>query len=186
MNRILRVAGHTSPNRTTVERICYRGHLVKESTALSMLRAFTKFAEQEGRAVNEALLSGNSALTEFGWRVVNLWGTIAAKSGQSINAQTNLIGNIASIANLTPEAIIEAGRGKCVLIPESVANDISRAAQEVLKLPQPLKVERRPINDTSFKPIGANGAENGAAAFKCSNTAKIRLAILSRLRAPSL
>lgn len=186
MTNLLRDLGFRHPNATTIERICYRGHLMKSGMAFSFLRAFKRHADENDIAVDPSAFAPQQALTDFSCRVVGLGDAINRVSGQLVNSEVNPVVDLAVAANLTADAIAEMARGRCVLVPRIVADGVSRAAATVLKFGDPLPVERLPANDTYYKPVGTNRVENGADAFRCTDTAAIRRSILNRLADISL
>ncbi|MBP0484173.1 hypothetical protein [Sagittula salina] len=181
MTLLLRDLNFKSPNSTTIERICYRGHLMKSGMALNFLRAFGRYADKQNIDIDSSVFDPQHALTEFGYRVVGLGDAIRKVSGQLINSEVDPVSDLAVAANLTPDAIVQMAQGRCVLVPSNVADDVSKAAMAVLKLADPLRVERLPPNNTDYKPVGANRVENGADAFRCPETAAIRQAVLNRV-----
>ena len=181
MTKFLRELGFKSPNATTIERICYRGHLMRSDTALRWLRAFNQYAINHKIDVEEGFFDPDQALTDFGYRVVGLGSAIQRASGQPVNSEVNLVSDLAGAASLLPDTIDQMARGRCVLVPRRVAENVSLAATNILKLPEPLLVEYQPVNDTYYKPIGADRVEAGADAFKCSHTATLRRSLLDQV-----
>jgi hypothetical protein len=181
MVRFLRDLGFKTPNSTTIERICYRGHLMKSDTALRWLRAFRRYADENNIVVEGNPFAPEVALTDFGYRVVGLGEAIRRISGQLVNSEVNPVSDLALASNLSPEVIVNMSQGRCVLVPRQVAEQVAQAASVVLKLSDRLSVEQQRINDNYFKPIGAAKVENGADAFRCHDTAAIRRSLLNRI-----
>lgn len=174
MSRLLRDLNFDHPNKTTVERICYKGHLMKSGLARNMLRAFRAYAKENSIDVDAEIFTPQRALTDFGCRVVGLGSEIRRVSDQMLNSEINPVGDIAAAASVSPHLVVEMARGKCILVPSKVANDISMQAAHVLRLSEPLFVEHQPVQQTQFKPIGTQKVEDGAGAFRCADTATIR------------
>lgn len=181
MTAFLRELGFKSPNATTIERICYRAHLMKSDTARRWLRAFRDYANENDLKADDASFDPDHALTDFGYRVVGLGEAIRRVSGQLLNSEVNPVGDLAVASDLMPDVIVQMSSGRCVLVPRPAAERVAQAASSILKLSEPLRVEQQRINDTYYKPIGADRVESGADAFKCHDTAAIRRSLLNQL-----
>ncbi|MEQ8306081.1 MAG: hypothetical protein RIA09_05935 [Hoeflea sp.] len=186
LQRILRQVGHNTPNDRTIARICYAGQLMKSGMAFSMLRAFRKYADEEGLAYDADTLSPSGALVEFNYEVQGLAGSLAQATGGLLNADVDPVADIASHMGTTPEAVLQAVKGRCVLTPYEFANNLSIAASQVLKRPSPFTIMACLENETARKPIGGNGLEQGKPPHACSETARIRSAVLESLASAQL
>lgn len=174
LKRALEQAGHKTPSKSTVERICTAGQLMKKLMAEKMVKALQKHAANHNVDPRSADLS----LILFDSHVVGLGNEIARACGGLINADVDQVADIANHAGVSQNVILAASKGKCVELPYELAGKISIAASQVLKLSEPLAVLRSNPMMSSTKPIGGSKLELGAKPFQCIETKEIRSAIL--------
>ena len=182
MINVLRTAGKKSPNDRTVTRICYSGQLMKSGTAYDMLRAFRQYANTAGVQIDDALFSPQNALVEFDTTIVGLDHEIQRASGGQLNADVDVVADIANHLNTTPEAVLQAVKGRCIQLPTEFANRLAVAASQVLRKAGPFEIVRSQPNERKIKPIGGDGVELGKPPHLCEETTRIRQSVLEALQ----
>ncbi|ANW02973.1 hypothetical protein [Bradyrhizobium icense] len=183
LREALRDAKHRSPNDRTLARVCYHSQLMKQSLALSILQGLKKFANLNQLNVDDQMFLPTKALVEFNCEIVGLAGELARVIGGPLNVDSSHLKDIADIVGTTPQTILQAACGKCILIPEELANAIAAATSRVIRPAQPVPVRARPANETEFKPLGGERLEKGWAPFRCNETIEVRAEVLRWLRA---
>lgn len=178
MARLLRIVGHTSPNDRTVARICYSGALMKSGQAMSMLRAFVKFAAAENVQIDEGMFTPAAALVEFNARLPGLGAALSTAMDGPANADLDYAGDIAAHMNITRDVVMQAAGGRCIDLPFAFAQNLAIAAAQVLHKPEPLEVVLAAPNHTDTKPLGGSGLEAGAAPYQCPQTPELRTVVL--------
>jgi hypothetical protein len=181
LQRALRSVKHSSPDDRTLTRICYHSLLMKQSMAMGMLKALSKYANQNHLVAPPELFHPGKALVEFNCEVVGLSGLLARATAPSLSAEVNPLEDIAEIVGTMPETILQMARGKYVLVPEEFARSVAIAAARVLELSEPLTVRALPVNETDIKPLGGTELEQGKPPYACDQTIEIRADVLKWL-----
>jgi len=171
--RALEAVGHKTPSKSTVERICTSGLLMKQSMADKMTEALQKHAANKNIDPNSYDLS----FLVFDSHVVGLGAALARACGGLINADVDQVGDIARHVGVPENVILAASKGRCVELPYDLAGNISVAASQILQLSEPLHVKRSNPMTSATKPIGGYKLELGAKPFQCAETIEIRAAI---------